>query len=60
MKNISINNQQIKTQEISKTKGAFLSLSIGLLAIYMVGLSSPTQLHNAAHDVRHSVSFPCH
>ncbi len=60
MKNISINKQQVNVQEISKTKISFLSISIGFLAIYLVGLSSPTQLHNAAHDVRHSVSFPCH
>ena len=59
MENINITLQNVK-EETSKKKMAFLSLSIGFLALYVVGLSSPAQLHNAAHDVRHSVSFPCH
>lgn len=33
---------------------------IGLFLIYGVGFAQPDKLHNAAHDTRHSASFPCH
>ena len=33
-------------------------ISIAILAI--VGFSSPDVIHNAAHDLRHSMIFPCH
>jgi cobalt transporter subunit CbtB len=36
---------------------AALALSITILA--MVGFA-PGIAHNAAHDVRHTVAFPCH
>jgi cobalt transporter subunit CbtB len=32
----------------------------GLALVYFAGLSQAAALHNAAHDVRHSVAFPCH
>jgi len=36
---------------------AFL-LGIGL--VYTTGFSHPSTIHNAAHDTRHALSFPCH
>ncbi len=36
------------------------SLFIGLLLIFGVGLAQNAEMHNAAHDTRHSVGFPCH
>ncbi len=48
------------SQEISKTVVAVITVFVGLLLIFVVGLSSPIQLHNAAHDVRHTAAFPCH
>jgi cobalt transporter subunit CbtB len=38
----------------------FLAALLGVSLIYGVGLASPSALHNAAHDSRHSLSFPCH
>ena len=32
----------------------------GVLIIGAVGFSGSEMLHNAAHDVRHGLSFPCH
>ncbi|MDF1882563.1 CbtB-domain containing protein [Sulfurimonas sp. SAG-AH-194-C21] len=48
------------TQTLSKTTMAFLTVSVGIVLVYLVALSSPMQLHNAAHDVRHTSAFPCH
>ena len=35
---------------------------LGLIMLYGVGfaMGSNDVIHNAAHDVRHSASFPCH
>jgi cobalt transporter subunit CbtB len=35
-------------------------LFIGASAIFLVGLSDMSVAHNAAHDTRHSIGFPCH
>ena len=32
----------------------------GLFIITAIGFASPEILHNAAHDIRHGLSFPCH
>lgn len=37
--------------------GAFL---IGLFIISVVGFAAPEAIHNAAHDLRHGLAFPCH
>jgi cobalt transporter subunit CbtB len=33
---------------------------VGVLIIGAVGFAGSEVLHNAAHDVRHGLSFPCH
>ena len=38
----------------------FVCLFIGASAIFMVGLSDMSVAHNAAHDTRHAIGFPCH
>ena len=34
--------------------------AIGAFIIGMVGFSHMTVAHNAGHDYRHSMAFPCH
>ena len=33
---------------------------IGGLLIFSAGFANSAMLHDAAHDGRHSISFPCH
>jgi cobalt transporter subunit CbtB len=33
---------------------------LGIALLWGVGFASPALLHNAAHDTRHTVAFPCH
>lgn len=33
---------------------------LGLVLIYFAGISQMHILHDAAHDTRHALSFPCH
>ena len=37
-----------------------ICLFIGASAIFLVGLSDISVAHNAAHDTRHAIGFPCH
>lgn len=39
---------------------AMLAGFLGLGLLYAAGFAETAQLHNAAHDGRHSASFPCH
>jgi cobalt transporter subunit CbtB len=37
-----------------------ISLLIGGAVVFGVGLAQADTLHNAAHDTRHAIGFPCH
>ncbi len=39
---------------------AVLALLFGGFLILGVGFAQPSTLHNAAHDGRHALAFPCH
>ena len=39
---------------------AALAALLGMMVVWGVGLSPIAALHNAAHDTRHSMAFPCH
>jgi cobalt transporter subunit CbtB len=41
-------------------KAAFVALFLGVGLVYLVGFSHSDTAHDAAHDSRHSLSFPCH
>jgi cobalt transporter subunit CbtB len=40
--------------------GGLCAALLGAFLIWGVGFSPIDILHNAAHDTRHSVAFPCH
>lgn len=46
------------------TQSRYMQLALaGLLGIFVVGFlgfSHMESVHNAAHDYRHSMAFPCH
>jgi cobalt transporter subunit CbtB len=37
-----------------------ISMFFGVFLVYGVGIAQDSRLHNAAHDTRHSLGFPCH
>ncbi len=39
---------------------AVLALLAGLAIVYVTGFANASALHNAAHDTRHAMAFPCH
>jgi cobalt transporter subunit CbtB len=43
-----------------KVLPALLAGALGIVLIYGMGFAETSELHNAAHDGRHSAGFPCH
>lgn len=44
----------------SLTAQRLIAAAIGAFIIGMVGFSHMSVAHNASHDYRHSMAFPCH
>ncbi|HFD31083.1 MAG TPA: CbtB-domain containing protein [Gammaproteobacteria bacterium] len=46
----------------SRTGAAITSLTLGLIMLFAVGFAQGANdsIHNAAHDTRHTMVFPCH
>ncbi len=48
-------------QERSSGLVAAVAVGIfGLFLVYSAGFLNAQTIHNAAHDARHSLAFPCH
>lgn len=45
---------------VAKLPAVALAFMLGAFLIYGVALANPAEIHNAAHDGRHSFAFPCH
>ncbi|MBT4935009.1 MAG: CbtB-domain containing protein [Rhodospirillaceae bacterium] len=41
-------------------KARVLALIFGAVILFSVGFAYSTPVHNAAHDTRHTLAFPCH
>ncbi len=50
----------LPTDRTTVAKAALLALVLGTGILLTAGFASPDLLHNAAHDSRHSLAFPCH
>ena len=40
--------------------GVSMALTLGTFIILGMGFAGADVLHNAAHDMRHGLAFPCH
>jgi cobalt transporter subunit CbtB len=45
---------------LSRAIPIFAAALLGMFIVGGVGFSDIEAVHNAAHDYRHSMSFPCH
>ncbi|QGM96123.1 CbtB domain-containing protein [Methylocystis parvus] len=50
----------LSASRIESLKAAFVALVIGLGLVYGAGFANSETVHDAAHDSRHALSFPCH
>jgi cobalt transporter subunit CbtB len=59
-----MNTHQITTSPITTAWTRMAALAacamLGLLLVGGVGFANMPAVHDAAHDVRHTLSFPCH
>jgi cobalt transporter subunit CbtB len=44
----------------SRTLAPLYAAVLGGMLVYGAGLSQTEEIHNGAHDARHSAGFPCH
>jgi cobalt transporter subunit CbtB len=50
----------ISLKASKRIAAGFALLFIGATLTFAVGLSNMAVAHNAAHDTRHAIGFPCH
>ena len=57
-----VTNSAVSAVSVSASKIIPLSMTaiLGLFIVGFVGFSHLDVVHNAAHDTRHSLAFPCH
>jgi cobalt transporter subunit CbtB len=54
-------SQSVRVKTIASPRlQIFAALLFGMVIFYAVGFSPMDIAHNAAHDARHSLAFPCH
>jgi cobalt transporter subunit CbtB len=51
---------QAQTSVSERAKAAIAALALGSVLIFTVGFAHSSSVHNAAHDTRHTLAFPCH
>jgi cobalt transporter subunit CbtB len=56
---ITSQSSQVKTVA-SVTVQNIAALAFGAIVIFAVGFLPMDVAHNAAHDTRHAMAFPCH
>ena len=58
------NDMIATTHTISTDKSGVLAVlaaaALGLFLVFGAGLAQSAALHDAAHDTRHAIGFPCH
>ncbi|NOQ15187.1 MAG: hypothetical protein GQ583_12025 [Methyloprofundus sp.] len=60
---MNFNNQNtLESASVGSTKNLQLlaAATLGMVILFGVGFAPMDMAHNAAHDTRHSVAFPCH
>lgn len=50
----------VSTRLGDRLLAGIMSLSLGLLLLAGAGFAGSDFVHNAAHDTRHALGFPCH
>ncbi len=52
--------KRIETTALTRVGPALLALLFGSFLILGVGFANSATIHDAAHDGRHALAFPCH
>lgn len=60
MQHLALNQAAADRRAIPTALQIAAAALLGLVMVYAAGFSTSAIAHNAAHDGRHSHSFPCH
>lgn len=55
-----LSQSRVGALPLTTIAGVTAAILLGIFFITGAGLVGAEVLHNAAHDVRHGISFPCH
>jgi cobalt transporter subunit CbtB len=59
-----VSNMTTKTAAIARTNTDILAIALaalmGAALIFVAGFANSATIHDAAHDQRHAIGFPCH
>ena len=58
MNTVSVSTPTLSVSD--RVKAVAAALVIGVALIYTTGFAASSNVHNAAHDSRHGLAFPCH
>ena len=58
MNTVSVSTPTLSVSE--RVKAVAAALIVGVALIYTTGFAASSNVHNAAHDTRHGLAFPCH
>ncbi len=50
----------VRTRLDADTLSIAFAALLGLGLVFVAGFAEATALHDAAHDQRHAIAFPCH
>jgi cobalt transporter subunit CbtB len=53
-------SRSLPSAKIEILKAAIIAFFLGSVLIYGIGFADMDSVHDAAHDSRHALSFPCH
>jgi cobalt transporter subunit CbtB len=56
----SVSGAGVESSKVETLKAALIALFLGFGLVYLAGFSATAGVHDAAHDARHALSFPCH
>ncbi len=48
------------TKSVARPVQIFAALMLGMSMLYIAGFMQSSAVHSAAHDMRHTIGFPCH
>jgi cobalt transporter subunit CbtB len=60
MQNQAIIHAGSRIAVLSKGFQLVTALMLGMVILYGAGFVQMSAAHNAAHDMRHAIGFPCH
>lgn len=58
--NSSVNAAALASSRLEALRAAAVALVLGFGLVWLAGFAYPESVHDAAHDTRHALSFPCH